>query len=243
MKLSVFLMATLVAFASMASAAPIFPTCIAGGTMASYVALGQSPDPVAAGIACAIRDKLFSSFAYTPSNGGNGPAVPASAVFLTPVDVGSHDPGITFSSNSWSVSGGASEPSFYDGSITFWVNVLPGGALIEDATLTMGSDSRVTGGGQATIGEFIIASDGSTELGGMQVDARGTHVDHTVFAPTNAIQVAKNFFIGVDQDVTGTARVYSFTQNFSEVPEPLGAILIGSGLLALGAWRRRGSRG
>ena len=107
----------------------------------------------------------------------------------------------------------------------------------------MGSDSRVTGGGQATIGEFIIASDGSTELGGMQVDARGTHVDHTVFAPTNAIQVAKNFFIGVDQDVTGTARVYSFTQNFSEVPEPLGAILIGSGLLALGAWRRRGSRG
>jgi hypothetical protein len=243
MKLSVFLMATLVAFASMAAAAPLCTALVGTGvggavTMADYVALGSG--------GCVIGDKLFSSFYYQPSHGGTGPAVAASAVFLTPVDAGTYSPGpgITFSSGSWFVPGGSTiEPSFFDASITFSVNVLRGGALIEDATLTMGSESRVTGAGQATIGEDVFAANGYTELGVMDVDVNGPLVDHIVFARTSGIQVAKNFFIGVDKNATGSARIYSFTENFSEVPEPLGAILIGSGLLALGAWRRRGSRG
>src|ERR1035438_10102333 len=130
-------MATLVAFASMAAAAPLCTALVGTGvggavTMADYVALGSG--------GCVIGDKLFSSFYYQPSHGGTGPAVAASAVFLTPVDAGTYSPGpgITFSSGSWFVPGGSTiEPSFFDASITFSVNVLRGGALIEDATLTI----------------------------------------------------------------------------------------------------------
>src|ERR1017187_10497624 len=116
MKLSVFLMATLVAFASMAAAAPLCTALVGTGvggavTMADYVALGSG--------GCQIGDKLFSSFSYGPTHGGSGSAVAASAIFLTRVDIGTYNPGITFSSNGWFVPGGASVNSFFDASITF----------------------------------------------------------------------------------------------------------------------------
>jgi hypothetical protein len=77
----------------------------------------------------------------------------------------------------------------------------------------------------------------------LDVDAFGPLSDHVIFAPTRTVQVRKDFFIGIPQFGTGSVRVSDFTENFSEMPEPVGTVLIGSGLLALGIWRRRVSRG
>ena len=237
MKLSMFLAATLLVFASMAVAAPLCTGLAgtgAGGavTMADYLALGSG--------GCQMGDKIFSDFFYQPSSGGDGPAVAASAIFVAPVNPGSYNPGIVFSSSNWFVSG---VNSYYDASIAFNVTVLRGGAPINDATLTMGADASVSGAGSASIGESIVAGGGFPELGALDVDATGPLVDHVSFAPTSTVEVSKNFFIGTSLTGDGSARIFSFTENFSEVPEPVGAILIGSGLLVLGAWRRRGSRG
>lgn len=236
MKLSMFLAAMLVVFASMAVAAPLCTDLVGTGaagavTMADYVALG--------GGGCQIGDKLFSNFFYQPTHAGEGPAVAASSIFMAPVNPTSYNPGIVFSSNDWLVSGGV---SYYDASISFGVTVLGGGSLIEDATLTMGADATVSGTGSAAIGESIVAGDGFTPLGALNVDAgSGRLVDHVIFAPSSTVEFSKNFRIGTSG--AGTARVFSFTENFSEAPEPVGTILIGSGLLVLGAWRRRVTRG
>src|ERR1035438_2957783 len=235
MKLSVFLAATLVAFASIASAAPLC-TSLNVVTLADYVALGST--------GCQIGDKVFFNFFDSPTSGGSATApVPASAVSVTPVGVGTYNPGLTFSSSDWSVTGGSTTAnSFLDMSFGFTVSVLPGGNSIDDASVTMGTPVT-TGTGVVTLGETILAANGFTVLGTLNVASSGSPVAETFFAPTSTIQVKKDFFLGVPQNGTGTASISTFTENFSEIPEPVGAILIGSGLLALGAWRRRGSRG
>ena len=237
MRLSVLLAVTLVAFASMASAEPIFPTCIAGGTMASYEALGVG--------GCVIGDKLFNNFSYSSTGSGTATAVPDSLVFLTPVDAGTYSPGpgIVFSSNNWVVPGSTTVTSILDMSFRFTVTVLPGGHLIDDASLTLGN-FNMTGNGTGNIGESLCNADCSAQLGRrLDVSAGGQLFDETSFAGTNTVVVQKNFSLAVPRNSTGSISVSSFTENFSEIPEPVGAILIGSGLLALGAWRRRGSRG
>jgi hypothetical protein len=248
MKLSVFLAGTVVAFASMATAAPLCTDIGAPDgavtTMADYVALGST--------GCQIGDKVFYNFFYSSSFGGTAAAVPASAVFLAPVGADTFNPGIAFSGE-WNVPGASSAGnSFIDTSLGFTVTVLPGGRSIDDASLTLDAFAQ-TGTGLATIGETVFAADGFTQLGGraMTVSTNGQRLDDVFFASTGTIQVKKNFFVGVPQcaptgegcSASGSIAVSSFTENFSEIPEPVGAILIGSGLLALGAWRRRGSRG
>ena len=233
MKLSIFLAATLVGFASMASAAPLCTDV--GNTMADYLRLGST--------GCQIGDKVFYNFVYSSSGGGTATAVPASAVLVSPVGADTYNPGITFSSESWFVPGSSpTRTSVLDSSFGFTVTVLPGGNPIDDASLTLGSFNRV-GSGAANIGETVLAADGFTELGFMGVSTSGQLLAEVNFVDATTFQVRKNFGLAVPTGSTGSIQVSSFTENFSEVPEPVGAILIGSGLLALGAWRRRPTRG
>src|SRR4051794_34348560 len=111
MKLSVLVVMVAAVFGSTASAAPV---CVAGGTMASYMALGVG--------GCEIGNLLFSNFFYGSTGRGTGVAVPASAVLLTPVGAGTFNPGpgIVFSSAGWIVPGGSpTVNSFVDSSIGF----------------------------------------------------------------------------------------------------------------------------
>src|ERR1700757_2498920 len=128
MKLSVLLAICLAVFVSAASAAPL---CIAGGTMASYEALGAG--------GCVIGDKLFSNFVYGSTGHGTGVAVADNAVFLTPVNIGGlkPGPGIVFSSSGWVVpSASPTTNSFVDSSIKFTVTVVNSPLFIEGGTLT-----------------------------------------------------------------------------------------------------------
>jgi hypothetical protein len=229
MKLSVLVVMGLAAYSSIASAAPL---CAAGGTMASYVALGIG--------GCEIGNTLFSNFFYGSTGHGTGVAVAPTAVFLTPVGAGTFNPGpgIIFSSAGWIVPAGSpTTNSFVDSSIGFDVTLIGGLTTMEDATLTM-SSFTTTGAGLADITETITPS--GIQL---QVDSQnGPLVSHGFFPNTNKVSVLKDLLVTVQQGTTGTAQVFSFEENFSQVPEPVGSALVGSGLLALGFWRRRASR-
>jgi hypothetical protein len=67
-----------------------------------------------------------------------------------------------------------------------------------------------------------------------------TTTDHRVFTPINALHVTKDLFLGAENHTTSTATITQFSENFSEIgaPEPLGFVLMGSGLIGLGIRRR-----
>ena len=233
MKSSVLLATTLVAFAGIASAAPLCTGI--GSTMADYLALGSG--------GCTIGDKLFSNFTFNVTFFGTGADVPAADVSLAPVGAGTSNPGILFSSNAVLVPGAdPSALSYVDLGIGFTVSTVDGRNLIEDATLTL-SSFAVSGTGRANIGETVTPGSDPALL--LAVDSSGPFVDHTLFTPTNTVSVLKDVIVSVLPSETvgsGTAQIFSFQENFSQIPEPIGSVLIGSGLLALGIWRRRVSR-
>ena len=233
MKLSVLLVITVAAFVSAASAAPL---CVTGGTMASYEALGAG--------GCVIGDKLFSNFVYGSTGHGTGVAVGDTAVFLTPVNAGGLNPGpgFVFSSSGWVVpSASPTTNSFVDSSIAFTVTVVGSPLLIQGGTLTLSSYST-TGTGITDITETINPA--GVQL---QVDGNGPFVSQKSFAPTTTVSVLKDLLVAVPILGTGNggfAQINSFEEDFNqtEAPEPVSTLLIGSGLLGLGLWRRRAVR-
>jgi hypothetical protein len=220
-----------------AGLASAIPVCVSGGTLASYEAL--------AGGCIYDGSLLFSNFIYGNTFAGAGAAVSNTNVFLTLVGAGTYNRGIVFSTgeagNGWSVQvnspGGL---SFVDSSIQFTVTALSGGK-IEDGTLTLLSFG--TGGsGRATIGETI--NPGGVPPG-FQYTVRGVGptTTHEIFPASTMVTVLKDIQVRVPASGTGFATINSFEEDFSQMPEPVGSVLIGSGLLALGIWRRRMSRG
>jgi hypothetical protein len=238
MRLSVLLATVLVAFANIASTAPL---CTSLGnsdhvaTMADYVAQSS--------VGCIIGDKLFSNFLYIGTAFGTGVVAPDTQVYLTPVGADTYNPGIVFSSNGWVVPGAApGVNSYVDATIGFTVTVLNGGHLIEDASMTL-SSFATAGTARANIGETVTPGGAQGSLN-LAVDSAGALVSHQYFTPTDTVTVLKDLILAAPPSAfgSGSAQITSFAENFSEIPEPVGAVLIGSGLLALGIWRRRVSR-
>jgi hypothetical protein len=221
MKTSVFLAIVLFVAVGIASAAPL---CVNDGTMVSYIALGNG--------GCSIGDLLFYGFRYTDSG-----SAPASAVFLTPISssLTSSGPGLSFASSDWTATGTLlSGDIVHDSAMFFNVKTLDGRPLINGATLALVS-SEFTGDSGGSVAEGITP--GANQL---EVDTGGPYLSGVVFAPTSGIQVRKDLFV---VGSLGTASIGVFDEGFAVVPEPVGSVLIGSGLLALGIWRRRVSRG
>ena len=223
MKISVLLATTVVAFASMASAAPLCTDV--GPTMDYYLALTGG---------CQIGDKLFSDFSYQGTAENPSAAVPPTAVFVTPDNTDPYNPGIIFSSASWLTSS-----TGVDSSIGFTVTVLPGGNFIEDAGMTLLS-SGATGLGSGSITETILNLGAQLTVDTGTGGVGGQRAAHVSFAPSQSVSVLKDVLVTVQRG-QGSAQISSFEENFSEIPEPVGSALIGSGLLALGFWRHRAS--
>ncbi len=214
---TVALLALLVSGSLMANG---IPYC-AEGTLADYIALPQG---------CIIDDKVFSNWAYTSSgwNGGNPP--PASGVSVVPITT-PFNPGFLFSAG-WFVTGG----QVIDSHIIYTVTVLPGGAPIHDLALYMGGDARLGEAG-ISVAETTNPDVGSLSIYNLpQLGRKGS--DHILITPTmGPIQVDKNIFLFSSQG--SYATVSGVYNRFSEVPEPVTLVLIGSGLLGLGLLRRR----
>ena len=121
------------------------PQCALSGLFKAISTLG----------ACQIEDKIFSDFFYSTSPNGTPPS--AAAVTVTPITT-AYNPGVIFQAP-WSAIFGQS----FDFSITFNVTVIPGGNLIEDASLGVGGVLALDAGTSVAIIENICA--GSTATG------------------------------------------------------------------------------
>ena len=224
MKQLVLLMAVMASLCALATAAPL---CVAGGTMTSYMALGSS--------GCEIGDKLFFNFNYAGTAGGAGVAVPSSAVTVTPVNTDPYNPGLSFASSGWSLSG--TRFALVDSTIMFSVKTLSGLALIDDTTMTLGQYST-TGTGLANIAETVNPY--GIEL---EVDApSGPFTAHVTFDPISQVNVTKDLLVILPPTgVNSKASIASFTETFSQTktPEPYTFGLIGFGLVGVGLLSRR----
>jgi hypothetical protein len=198
-------------------------TCT-GGLMSAYLTSGFS---------CTIDDKLFSNFSY--SNVGTAPD--ASVVMVTP-QTGTEE-GFQFQ-GAWA----AGPTQSGDSLIGFTVSIASGTNLITDAVLSM-SGVATSGGGTASVAEnlsngaslFVFSGGGLSQL-----------ADSATFAGVSTLDVHYK-----DVEVAGnggfaaiSAVVNAFSQDGghsgSTVPEPGSMMLLGSGLLTLAGYVRRGRR-
>jgi hypothetical protein len=177
-----------------------------------------------------IDDKLFFDFSYVGSGFGGAVAIPASGIAVTPIDT-PLNPGLQFNAP-WSVGPGQGLDSF----ISYSVRVLEGGAAIEDVSATMAGVVAQDGGfvsvaENVSLAGTVIATLGLHANGGLVNSASAT------FDPTLGIlEVVKDIAVNGN---AGFAAVSQVTNQFSEVPVPPTALLLGSGLLGLVGLRFR----
>lgn len=214
------------------------PTCVDGGTLASYVALGAG--------GCQIGDKVFTDFVYAPT--ATGGATPVLAGNVTVDTIGPNnsgtilgpDIGLQFA-GAWSASSG----EVNDGAIDFTVSVVGGGPmLIEDAGLAQ--TSSVVANGVASVGESgcgpAVCTPGTWNVITFNAgDGNTQQVNHTFFTPTGSIQVAKDINAN-GGSMSGSFADLSIVQDtFSQtsVPEPATIFLFGLPLVGVGLVRVR----
>jgi len=210
-------------------------TCVNGGTLLSYEALGST--------GCTYGGYTFSNFSYTDAatNGGNTVTGSGVNVFTATNAYGS---GLSFD-GSWDAYGAGATS---DGDITFVVTVNNGGAAtITDAGVAQ--TAGVTGSGVATVAEQGCGPapcvPGSWPNPPFVFDANSgsnnQSASETMITPNGSVEVSKN--INVEAG-TGSgydaATISQVTDTFSTVPEPRAmSLLLGFGLLAGFAFRKK----
>jgi len=189
-----------------------------------------------------VGDKLFYDFIYSGTSIGGVTPVSGSQVNVVGDPSNPLEPGLVFSSTAWTVSspGGTHGTLDLDSSIQFTVVTVDGRPLIDDASLNFAGHETVTGVAGADIAE-TVRPDGIPPGISFHVDSTGPFSSTVNFpSPVSLVTVSKDLVVIVPPNQAGSATITQFREGFSEnVPEPVGAFLIGSGLLGFGLLRRR----
>ncbi len=191
--------------------------------------------------ACQIGDKLFYDFGYSSSLAPSGTPPSASGVSIAPVPGdGYSDPGILFSVGGFLVFPGKT----LDATITYTVATLSGSAVMEGYSLDIAGShtGQPTGAGSGSVTESFSGNPLGTPL----VTSVGPFAAATLSAETDILPWVSSTTvttqIHLQSPVDGNDRVTisAIEEHFAEaVPEPYETILIGSGLLFFGLWRKR----
>ena len=218
----------------------------------SIWAVGLQPCPTASlssylgnGFACIVDDKIFSDFAYPqieiPNTTNVNPdlivVLPRTGLQNNPIDPLNPGPGLIFFSSAWFAFPG----QLVDSAILFNVRIdtenFPG-MRIKDATLGIVGETHGTAAIFVT--ETVCPSGGVCQV----LSATAASPFHTVaFDPTLAVAVRKDIAVAADaRDLESSASlslVFQFFSQVNEVPEPGTWMMLGTGLVGLGALRRR----
>ena len=202
------------------------PLCEDGGGLDSYIANYNG-----IGNACQIGDKLFYNFSVSNS------IDPTSVVILPDPGDGITNPGLAFSSGSFSVDPGES----LDGTIQYSVATMSGSAVIEDYSLSIAVGNYDTfAAGTAVVTETFTNPVGTSLTTSFGPYAATNPTAHIAFSPfINGTTVTTRIQLFDPASSTDSVETSYIQEHFSEqLPEPGVTLLIGSGLLLLGFRRK-----
>jgi hypothetical protein len=180
--------------------------------------------------ACQIGDKLFYDFSFSPPTGSIATAA-GTAVLPDPGD-GVTDPGLIFSNGSFLAFGGGS----LDVIITYSIATNGGSAVMSGYTLTLAGSDTPTGEGSGVVTETFSNSPAGTPLV-TALGANGTASANFLPLVSGTTVTTQLHLQSAGPDVVSISAVQ---EHFLEtVPEPYETVLIGSGLLFFGLYRKR----
>jgi len=228
-----------------------FVPCPNNATIATYIT-----DFPTQATGCQIDDKIFYGFvdSLTASGGASTGGV---TITVFPIAT-AFNPGLDYALSGFS----AGANSSLDLRLGFNVATISGANVIEDASLGI-AGAAFTGTGLVSIGENVCAGgvfanpgsgtgcpagDQNLSLSVANPGPPATFFDMKFTSSTPACPLGLCNLVGVFKDVSvnggsaGSASLSSFTQQFSEVPEPASVMLLGGVLLTLVVSIRRKAR-
>lgn len=218
----------------------IAPAVMGSPTTCATTTLDQYLTP---NFSCISGNLMFSGFAYAPSANPSGIMIPANSIHVTPLTT-TLDEGFQFAAG-WNVGTQPDNTSaLQDSVISFTVSTVNGAASLEDLSLFFNGSYSGTGLSSVTE-QFCLGSSlincGAGNSGQLKVtNPPAMFMDGTTFAGVSSISVSKD--ISVASGINGTASISQVVNTFSQVPEPTSYLLLGTGLLGLGALRKRSPR-
>ncbi len=185
-----------------------------------------------------IGDKVFCDWTASIHYNGSASGFTTGDVGFTAYATPANNPGFQLALPMSVGAGGVQ-----DLLLTYTVSVLPGHALINDASLA--GNVSISGGptASATVTEDIYKdSTESVLLAQLKIYATGSSLvtyDHETFAPQCSIFVTKDINVQGDGLNGNNASISQLVDRYSEVPVPPSALLLAPGLLGLFGIRKR----